>query len=60
MSKFKDESYDYELYDKKRREQERRNRARRKDKQRNDYINEWNITEEEQWQGERQKKTSKK
>lgn len=52
MSKFKDESYDYELYDKKRREQERRNRVRRKDKQRNDYINEWNIMEEEPWQSE--------
>ena len=52
MSRFKNEGYDYELYDKKRREQERRNRARHKDKQRNDYINEWNVTEEEPWQSE--------
>jgi hypothetical protein len=35
-----------------RRERERRERAKQKSKRRTEFINEWNVTEEESWQSE--------
>lgn len=44
--------YDVETREKKDKKRERRNRACDKNKKRNEFINEWNITEEEPWQSE--------
>ena len=53
MRRFDDDFYyEVESREKKNKQRERRDRVRDKDKKRNEFINEWNRTEDELWLGE--------